>query len=59
MIILSNIEPLADSKGEPPLAIGNIPVTSTVRSTRDEVSLPVASACISPVEYPLNIIPSL
>ena len=43
VVILSKIAPLACSNGDPPLATGSIPLMSVVRSTREEVSLPLAS----------------
>lgn len=57
VVILSLIAPLLCSNGEPPFVIGSIPVTSAVKSTREEVRRPEESEWISPCPYPLNIIP--
>ena len=57
VVILGIMLPLSVSNGEPPFAIGSMPVTSAVRSTRDDVRRPPESTCIRPVEYPLSIIP--
>ena len=43
----------------PPFARGRIPVTSAVKETAEDVSLPVESECIRPVEYPEKTIPLL
>lgn len=37
--ILSKIDPLADSNGEPPFDIGRIPLTSVVRDTEENVGV--------------------